>query len=234
MQHERVAVIVAHPDDEVLAFGGTLCRHADLGHPVSILFLATGLAARTADGKVDPADIQRLREEARAAGKIMNVQDIEFSDFPDNRMDSVPLLDVIKVISAFVERVDPTVIYTHHVGDLNVDHAIVARAVITACRPIPGARVQKIYAGEILSSSEYSLPQTRFLPNTYVPIEPYIDRKRDALKCYTSEIRYWPHPRSIKAVALAARLRGSECGLEAAEALWLLRDVMPDIPPAKT
>jgi LmbE family N-acetylglucosaminyl deacetylase len=93
--------------------------------------------------------------------------------------------------------------------------------------------VQKIYAGEILSSSEYSLPQTRFLPNTYVPIEPYIDHKRDALQCYTSEIRYWPHPRSIKAIALAARLRGSECGLEAAEALWLLRDVMPDIPPRK-
>jgi N-acetylglucosamine malate deacetylase 1 len=233
MQKEQVAVIVAHPDDEVLAFGGTICRHVECGHPVSILFLATGLAARTADGKVDPADLQKLRDEARAAGAIMGVTDIEFADFPDNRMDTVPLLDVIKTISAFLEKADPTVLYTHHIGDLNIDHSIIARAVMTACRPVPGSRVQKIYAGEILSSSEYSLPQSRFLPNTYVPIEPYIDRKREALQCYTSEIRYWPHPRSIKAVALAARLRGSECGLEAAEALWLLRDVMPQLPPLK-
>src|SRR5262245_61889533 len=106
MQKERVSVIVAHPDDEVLAFGGTICRHTECGHPVSILFLGTGLAARTADGKVDPADLQKLRDEARAAGKIMGVTDITFADFPDNRMDTVPLLDVIKTISAFLEKVD--------------------------------------------------------------------------------------------------------------------------------
>ena len=230
MAQERVAVIVAHPDDEVLAFGGTICRHTDNGDHVRILFLATGLAARTPEGKVAPAELEKLRSEAMKAAEVMGVRDVEFADFPDNRMDTVPLLDVIKKITVFVEKLDPTVIYTHHSGDLNIDHSVIARAVITACRPVPGSRVKRIYAGEILSSSEYSLPQHRFLPNTYVAIEPYIDRKREALQCYSSEIRYWPHPRSIKAVALQARMRGSECGLEAAEALWLLRDIVAELP----
>lgn len=230
MPAERAAVIVAHPDDEVLAFGGTICRHTDLGEPVSVLFLSTGLAARTDNGAIEQQALDRLRAEARQAGDIMGVKAIEFGDFPDNRMDSVPLLDIVKRISAFIEAVDPTVLYTHHIGDLNIDHSLVARAVITACRPVPGSRVRKIYAGEILSSSEYSLPQHRFLPTTYIGIDPYIDRKRDALKCYSTEIRYWPHPRSIKAVALLARLRGSECGLEAAEALLLLREIVPELP----
>jgi LmbE family N-acetylglucosaminyl deacetylase len=231
MSGQNIAVIVAHPDDEVLAFGGIMCRHVELGDRVHVLFLATGLAARSENGCVPAGAFEKLRGEAREAGKLIGVSNVEFADFPDNRMDTVPLLDVVKVILAFVEKYDPIILYTHHIGDLNIDHSITARAVMTACRPIPGSRVQKIYAGEILSSSEYSLPQTRFLPNTYVPIESYIDRKRDALKCYSSEIRFWPHPRSIKAVALMARLRGSECGMEAAEALWLLRDVMPEIPP---
>jgi len=229
MPGERVAVVVAHPDDEVLAFGGTICRHAELGHLVSVLFLATGLAARSDNGTIDPANLESLHSEARAAADIMGVRKIEFHDFPDNRMDTVPLLDVVKRISTFIEKTGATVIYTHHIGDLNVDHAIVARAVITACRPVPGAQVRRIYAGEILSSSEYSLPQHRFLPTTYIGIDRYIDRKRDALKCYSTEIRYWPHPRSIKAVALLARLRGSECGMEAAEALLLLREILPEL-----
>lgn len=226
-QRERVAVIVAHPDDEVLAFGGSMCRHAELGHPVNVLILATGLAARTSDGKADLNDLKKLRDQARAANKILGVQNVEFADFPDNRMDTVALLDVIKVILSFIGKADPNIVYTHHHGDLNVDHSVMARAVMTACRPVPGSRVQKIYSGEVISSSEYSLPQDRFLPNTYVPISAYIDRKCKALQCYTSEIRDWPHPRSVEAVSALARLRGSECGMPAAEGLYLLRDVMP-------
>lgn len=225
MAGQNLAVIVAHPDDEVLAFGGTMCRHAEHGDHVHVLFLATGLAARTQDGRVSEEEFEKLRAEAREAGKLMGVEQIEFAEFPDNRMDTVPMLDVVKRISAFIEKTAATLVYTHHVGDLNVDHTIVARAVLTACRPIPGAQVKRIYAGEILSSSEYSFAQDRFRPTTYIGIEPYIDRKRDALKCYTGEIRFWPHPRSVKAVALQARMRGAEAGLEAAEALCLLREI---------
>ena len=141
MTGQNVAVIVAHPDDEVLAFGGTMCRHAELGDHVHVLFLATGLAARTEDGRVAAEEFQKLRAEAREAGNLMGVEKIEFSDFPDNRMDTVPLLDVVKRVSAFIENTAATLVYTHHVGDLNIDHTIVARAVLTACRPTPGAQV---------------------------------------------------------------------------------------------
>ncbi len=226
MPQDKVAVIVAHPDDEVLAFGGTMCRHAELGHRVSVLILATGLAARTPDGRAAAHDLEALRQEARAAGKILGAQDMQFADFPDNRMDTVPLLDIIKSVSKFLEAADPAVIYTHHAGDLNIDHSLTARAVLTACRPVPGLRVKKIYSGEVLSSSEYSLAADRFVPNTYVGIAPYLDRKRKALQCYVTEIRAWPHPRSVEAIDAHARLRGSECGMEAAEGLFLLRELI--------
>lgn len=225
MSGHTVAVVVAHPDDEVLAFGGTMCRHAAAGDSVHVLFLATGLTARSDDPVPDPAELAKLRGEAEAAGELMGVADLAFADFPDNRMDSVPLLDVVKRVDAFVGELAPEVVYTHHVGDLNIDHAIVARAVLTACRPVPGASVRKIYAGEILSSSEYAISDDRFKPTTYIDISDFIERKREALQCYTTEVRTWPHPRSIKAVAMLARLRGSECGRDAAESLCLLREI---------
>lgn len=225
MVGRSVAVIVAHPDDEVLAFGGIMCRHVDAGDSVSVLILATGLASRTDDGSIDATALDKLRAEATAANAALGVNDIVFENFPDNRMDSVPLLDVVKTIDCFLSRVSPDVVYTHHFGDLNIDHSVVARAVLTAARPVPGSSIVKIYAGEILSSSEYGMPGARFVPTTYVGIEAYVDRKREALARYETELRFWPHPRSIKAVAHLARLRGSECGLDAAEGLFLMREV---------
>src|SRR4051812_16389041 len=104
MAEQNIAVIVAHPDDEVLAFGGTMCRHAEHGDRVHVLFLATGLAARTEDGRVSAEEFEKLRAEAREAGKLMRVEQIEFAEFPDNRMDTVPMLDVVKRVSAFIEK----------------------------------------------------------------------------------------------------------------------------------
>lgn len=225
MSAKRVAVVVAHPDDEVLAFGGVMARHSEAGDHVSVLFLATGLAAREENASVGAGSLERLRREAAAANAVLGVEDLTFCDFPDNRMDSVPLLDVVKRVQAFLEEKDASIVYTHHAGDLNIDHQIVARSVLTACRPVPGARVDTIFAGEILSSSEYGLPEARFSPNCYVGIEAYLERKRAALRCYETEVRYWPHPRSIKAIAHLARLRGSEVGMDAAEALLLIRSV---------
>lgn len=220
-----VAVIVAHPDDEVLAFGGAICRHAEAGDAVHVQFLSTGIEARFDAGAPQSEAIDDLRVQARRAGELLGVASHEFCDFPDNRMDTVPLLDVVKRVNAFVVDKHPEIVYTHHIGDLNIDHAITARAVLTACRPVPDSNVRRIYAGEILSSSEYALSDDRFTPTTYIGIEPYIDRKREALQCYEDELRYWPHPRSIKAVAILARLRGSEVGLEAAEAFRLMREI---------
>lgn len=220
------AVVVAHPDDEVLAFGGTICHHTEAGDNVDVLFLSTGLDARHSTGRAPAADIEQLQSQARAAGAVLQVRRMEFAGFPDNRMDTVALLDVVKTIDDFLIRTQADIVYTHHAGDLNIDHAVTARAVLTACRPVPNARVKRIYAGEILSSSEYALPQDRFRPTTYIDIGNFLERKREALLHYTTEVRNWPHPRSIKAIAMLARARGSEVGLGAAEALTLLREIV--------
>lgn len=217
-----IAAIVAHPDDEVLAFGGTLARHAGAGEAVHILIMATGVASR---GGQSAAAIHRLRDEARKAARIIGAKSVEFGDFPDNKMDSAPLLEVVKSVEAFLARTTPTVVYTHHAGDINIDHGVVARAVLTACRPLPGSRIERVYAGEVLSSSEYADPDMRFRPTTYVDIGRQIEKKAKALGCYKSELRPWPHPRSLEAVHHQAALRGTESGLNAAEALRLLREI---------
>jgi len=223
----RVAVIVAHPDDEVLAFGGSICRHAAMGDAVSILIMASGLTSRAASATPAPKELAELRAQGQKAAQLMGAAKIEFADFPDNRMDGVDLLDVVKRVEAFLSQTQADTVYTHHQGDLNIDHGVVARAVLTACRPLPGTQVKRLYAGEVLSSSEYALAQDRFQPDTYVNIEAYLERKCRALECYRDEIRAWPHPRSVEAIAAQARLRGSESGFAAAEALKLLREVRP-------
>ena len=232
MSNDVIAVIAAHPDDEVLGFGGAIARHAEEGEPVHVLILATGIGARAAgaagaeDGEDGNGDaIEELRARGRDAATILGVSDIGFADFPDNRMDSVPLLDVVKRVESFLDECRATIVYGHHSGDLNIDHQIAARAVLTACRPLPGARVRRLLAGEVLSSSEYAGPADRFQPTTYVDISATLSRKCDALRCYEGEIRDWPHPRSVEAVEALARLRGSECGREAAEAFALLREI---------
>lgn len=219
-----IAVIVAHPDDEVLAFGGVMRRHADAGDRVHVLILATGIAARAADAALPSGALERLRDQARAAAAILGAASIEFGDFPDNRMDSVPLLAVVKPVEAFLSRRRITAVYTHDDGDLNVDHAIVARAVLTASRFLPGDGIQRLCSGEVLSSSEYGDPARRFAPSVYVDISTALDAKCRALACYADELRPFPHPRSAEAVRHLAALRGSEAGYAAAEAQRLIRE----------
>ena len=222
MDQETIAVVVAHPDDEVLGFGGVIARTASAGGEAHILILATGLAAR---GKAGAAAIEALREQSRHAAEILGAASIKYLDFPDNRMDTVPLLDVVQSVEQYLEKTRAETVFTHHTGDLNVDHQVSARAVLTACRSTPGATVRRLYAGEVLSSSEYAVPEDRFLPNTYIDVETVIDRKLKALASYQNEVRDFPHPRSSQAIEALARLRGSEAGLKAAEAFILIRDV---------
>ncbi len=226
MSKQTVAVVVAHPDDEVLGFGGVMANHAAVGDAVHVLILATGQSSRRDDGLIYPEELNELRSQAQKANKLLGVIDVRFESFPDNRMDSVDLLDVVKKVEVFVDQVKPQIVYTHHVGDLNIDHRVTHQATLTACRPLPGSSIHRIVTGEILSSSEYADPEDRFVPNVYVNIENSLEKKCKALAAYESEIRDWPHPRSIKALEHLAAHRGSECGCTAAEAFSLIREVI--------
>ncbi|MGD0026259.1 MAG: PIG-L deacetylase family protein [Xanthobacteraceae bacterium] len=224
---DRVLVVASHPDDEILGVGGTLARHAAEGATVDVLIMAEGATSR--DVKRDPAaragELSALQDAARRAATILGLRPPRFGGLPDNRMDSLDLLDVIKLVEAMVAELRPNVVYTHHAHDLNIDHRITHEAVLTACRPLPGSGVSAIYAYETVSSTEWAVAGGGFQPNHFVDVTAQLDRKIEALGVYTTEMRPAPHARSIEAVRALARVRGSSVGVEAAEAFAVIRQI---------
>ena len=225
-----VLVVASHPDDEVLGCGGTIARHAEEGDEVHIAILAEGITSRDEERAADRRkdEIGSLRENAREAASILGAKEPVFAGLPDNRMDTLPLIDVVKRVETIVADIRPTVVYTHHGSDLNVDHRVTHQAVMTACRALPDSIVREIYAFETVSSTEWSTPAIgdSFLPNRYVDIAAWLERKLSALSVYTTEMRPFPHARSLEAIEALARWRGVSAGLEAAEAFVVLRQII--------
>ncbi|MDT8384237.1 MAG: PIG-L deacetylase family protein [Gammaproteobacteria bacterium] len=225
MANKRVMVIVAHPDDEVLGCGGTIARHADDGDMIKVLILADGVGSRSDSRAPDPVQLEARRRSARAANELLGVHEIEFHDYQDNRMDGCDLLDVVRSIEREMTAFDPSIVYTHHVGDVNVDHAVVHNAVVTACRPKPGFAVRGLWFFETPSSTEWR-PATSampFSPTYFVDISATLPRKLAALNCYLSEMCDYPHPRSLRACENLAMFRGASVGVCAAEAFQVGR-----------
>jgi N-acetylglucosamine malate deacetylase 1 len=226
---KNVLVIAAHPDDEVLGCGGTVARHALHGDKVHLAILAEGVTSRSSERVTarHAAKLSHLQSAADLAGKRLGVASVSCHDFADNRMDSLDLLDVVKQVEKLISAHDPHIVYTHHCGDVNIDHAITHQAVFTACRPLPESRIERLLAFETASSTEWSPPgsSSAFAPNWFVDISATLGAKIDALGAYQTEMRAWPHPRSFEAVEHLARWRGATIGVEAAEAFVLLRNV---------
>jgi LmbE family N-acetylglucosaminyl deacetylase len=220
---DTVAVIMAHPDDEVLGCGGSLARLARSGASVHIFILATGLTAR---GQADNEAILALKNQARAATARLGASTINFADLPDNAMDSLPLLEIVKKVEAFLAKIKPDLIFTHHSGDINIDHDLTQRAVMTATRALPGSSPVEVFACEVLSSTEFGPANKRLQPHLYMRLaEEDVKAAIDALFCYEEEIRDWPHPRSVRALEHQLRLRGAECGADYAEVFEVLRSI---------
>lgn len=229
---EKVLVVAAHPDDEILGCGGAMARHAEQGDDVHILIVAEGATSRqpnVSNGDKIREEVLRLRAAAVEAAKIVGVNTPRLLGLPDNRLDTLALLDVIQPIENVIEELSPSIVYTHDGGDLNVDHRVVYQAVVTACRPLPGQPVRAIYSFEVMSSTEWGGdPFFRFSPNRFVDITRYLGRKIEALRCYDMEMRAFPHARSLKAVEALAVYRGASAGLEAAECFHTVRELVVD------
>ncbi len=224
----KILVVAAHPDDEVLGCGGTISRLSQEKHEVYIAILGEGITSRYQKrDQAGPELIEDLHASSREAAKILGAKDIFLSKFPDNRFDTVPLLDVIKIIEGFVKDLSPEAIYTHHGGDLNIDHQVVSRAVLTATRPVQGHPVREIYAFEVPSASEWAFQrfEPTFRPNVFMDISGTLDTKIKALSQYELEMREFPHPRSADAIRVMARRWGSVSGCEVAEAFELIRSI---------
>jgi|HubBroStandDraft_2_1064218.scaffolds.fasta_scaffold02226_4 LmbE family N-acetylglucosaminyl deacetylase len=225
-----VLVVAAHPDDEILGCGGTMARLTREGHEVRIAILAEGMSSRYAHREdADPQQLQHLHARAQQAADKVGAKEVVLCKLPDNRLDTVPLLEVVKQVEELVARFRPEVIYTHHPGDLNVDHGVVHRAVLTATRPVAGQCVKEIYAFEVPSSTEWAFQRLEplFRPSVFVDITETLETKIEALTCYDTETRKFPHPRSAEALRAIAKRWGSVVGLPAVEAFELIRSVRP-------
>ncbi len=225
---KSLLVFAAHPDDEILGCGGTLARLAQQGYSIHIIIMAEGVTSREPkrNREQNAETLSELNQAAQHAGKQVGATSIELLAFADNRMDSIDMLDVIKVVEDRIAAYKPEIIFTHFPNDLNIDHRITAEAVMTASRPLPGLSVREIFFFETPSSTEWQMPYSSsvFLPNVYVGLtEQDLAKKRAALKMYASEMRPYPHARSYESVDALARWRGANSGNHAAEAFMLAR-----------
>ena len=219
--NKTILVIAAHSDDEALGCSGVIARHVAEGDDVHLLFMTDGVSSRSGGG--GGGEDNRLTF-AQGASKILRVSSFSNLNFTDNEMDSTSLLDIVKEVENKILEFQPEIIYTHHVGDLNIDHQITHKAVITACRPQPEFCVKEIYAFEVLSSTEWQTPGLLpFSPNVFIDITDYIEIKKQVLEAYSEEMRKPPHSRSIENTMRLNALRGNSVGVDYAEAYQIIR-----------
>ena len=225
MNHS-VAVIAAHPDDEVLGCGGTIAKWANEGCDVNILLMTSGEGSR--QGKIGrdlECAVQARLSAAERSADFLNSRSVTTLDFPDNRMSDSSVLEVVQAIEAFIDKHRPRIVLTHHAGDVNVDHRITHDAVLAACRPQPGFCVQELLFFEVASSTEWNTPASRqvFSPTYFCDISDTLKAKLTALDFYKEEMRPFPHPRSIDGVKALANWRGCSIGVSSAEAFMVGR-----------
>ena len=213
----KILVICAHPDDECLGLAGTLRKHVWTGDEVYCLILGEGAVCRELEGG-------NLISQSQQAGKIIGFKEMYFEFYPDNKMDTIPLLDICQTVEKYIKKTKPDIVYTHHGGDLNIDHRITFQAVMTSCRP-GLTSVKEIYCFETPSSTEWTFDGS-FKPNVFVDVMNTLGAKLKAMECYSTEIKGWPHPRSLRALRARAEYWGQTAGIERAEPFELIRKII--------
>jgi LmbE family N-acetylglucosaminyl deacetylase len=214
LSNEKVLVIAAHPDDETLGMGGTIHKLSLLGSQVRVIFLSDGVRSRD--------EIRESVDSRRAAAinalRVLNCSDVHFYDFPDNSMDSVPLINIVKTVEKSINDFEPTVLFTHFPHDLNVDHRITSQACLVAARPKVSRNIKTLLYFEVQSSTEWNFGSSQFIPNMFVDISDSFGFKAKALKEYQVEIEAFPEARSFAGIEARNTVRGVTVGVSHAEA----------------
>ena len=213
----RVLVIAAHPDDELLGCGGTVALHTKAGDEVTSVIVCEGESLRYGQNGVGQA------EHIRRAAAALGVCDVRPLGFADQRLDTLPLTEIISPLDAIVKAVQPQIVYCQWGGDINRDHQLLFQAVLVATRPT-ACWVRAVYAFDTASSTEWAYPRT-FTADTWVDISATLGAKLEAMACYESELRDYPHPRSLKALEHRARAFGNQVCLDAAEVFMTVRRI---------
>lgn len=228
---KRIMVVVAHPDDELLGLGGTMNRLIkELDVETRVVILGEGITSRSdvRDPNLWEKELKRHHKNVAEAQSKIGYGSVSLHQLPDNRFDSVALLDIIKIVENEKKQFAPTLIFTHHGGDLNVDHQRTFEAVMTACRPMKDETVKSILTFETPSGTEWraSADPRHFIPNVFISIsEANLRAKISGMESYEYEKRDFPHPRSPEALTVQARRWGIAVGCEYAEAFCLVRSI---------
>ncbi|MCV3482448.1 PIG-L deacetylase family protein [Campylobacter sp. CNRCH_2014_0184h] len=214
MKNKKILIIAAHPDDEVLGCFGTIARYIQKGYEAYTLILGEGKTSRSTNNKNEQ---EILEDELLKANNFLGIKKVFRKFFPDNAFDKIPLLEIVKSIEEIKNEIKPNIIFTHYEKDLNIDHQITYKATITATRSLPEESVKEIYSFEILSSTEWNYPLS-FQPDVFFDISSSLDLKLQAMSFYQSELKQYPHPRSLEGIKINAQYQGMKVGLQYAEA----------------
>lgn len=222
----KILVIAPHADDEVLGCGATITRHASNGDEVRII-VATN-ASKGAPELFSEESIKDVRKEALKAHEILGVKKTYFLDFPAPALNAYPSFKISMGISDIVNEFKPDTVYLPHPGDMHEDHNAIYRAALVSCRPQNGNSVKNIYCYETLSETEWSPMQGDhyFKPNHFIDVSEYFKTKLEAMKCFNSQLKTFPHSRSIEALEALAKYRGTTVGVERAEAFEVERQIV--------
>jgi LmbE family N-acetylglucosaminyl deacetylase len=216
----KILVIAPHPDDEVLGCGGTILKHARAGNDV---YLCVATKAYTPDWTED--FISNRKREIEKSNEILGIKKTYFLDFPTAKLDTISGKDINEAIGRVIKEVGPETIYIPHSGDLHSDHKIIFHSSLIAARPVYNESVKKILSYEALSETDWAAPENAFNPNIYVDISEMVDDKVRAMQAYQSEVKNYPHSRSLEMIKILAQKRGTEANLKFAEAFLLIREI---------
>lgn len=225
---KKVLVIAAHPDDEVLGMGGTIAKLSNEGKEVHLLIVTDGSSSQYRDATNLEEIIDSKKKETQKAAELIGIKMITYGELPDMKLDVTPHITLNKIIEQAIDRIKPDTVFTHFWGDVNKDHQAVYESTLVAVRPLDGQVVKELYCYSVPSSTEWNpcKPDTMFMPNTYVEIEEYKEKKYEAMLAYSTELREYPHPRSVEHLKQLDIAIGLQVGMKASESFICLRKLV--------